>query len=395
MREIQKKLKKDTTLLSANPLASVRGKASPHLLSNFCKETPGGSLETPASFTPLPMNTPAPSMSDGSSSHNPEFIDPTKTNTTVSLDAFQMKHTSEDNAAFDKLMEKQQIIHRQKYSWLYEQEDKTNKKNEETLLLTQGSENRSAHLLTWDYNAQNALMYNPSGVSLSESEEKMAYKGPPKEIHRTNTRFHGNVFESHTKKEEEKKDDELYAKLTEEERYLLKRKQEKEGKIDLDVLRGFKKVTAETPLVRGYGFLGTPSPAPGVDASPFTTWGDVEGTPLLLDTGDTPLSFHSGSGPTFKVPDIANREKLAMELAEKSSHKFKKNKLSSQQKASPYTPSPRRVAQSPLHQDMQLRASYKSPMIRKGSLTPSRKVPSSPSIFKTPTSVPTPSKPNG
>ena len=33
----------------------------------------------------------------------------------------------------------------------------------------------------------------------------------------------------------------------------------------------------------GYGPVATPSPAPGVDDSPFMTWGDIESTPTRLD----------------------------------------------------------------------------------------------------------------
>lgn len=32
----------------------------------------------------------------------------------------------------------------------------------------------------------------------------------------------------------------------------------------------------------------TPSIVPGVDASPLMTWGDIEGTPMLLDARATP-----------------------------------------------------------------------------------------------------------
>lgn len=32
----------------------------------------------------------------------------------------------------------------------------------------------------------------------------------------------------------------------------------------------------------------TPSIAPGVDASPLMTWGDIEGTPMVLDASATP-----------------------------------------------------------------------------------------------------------
>jgi protein DGCR14 len=39
---------------------------------------------------------------------------------------------------------------------------------------------------------------------------------------------------------------------------------------------------SESPQVNGYGFMGTPSPAPGVDESPLMTWGEIESTPFRL-----------------------------------------------------------------------------------------------------------------
>lgn len=77
--------------------------------------------------------------------------------------------------------------------------------------------------------------------------------------------------------------------LNEREIELLRQKKTmKEGKIDLDELKGFSKNIMESPNIGGYNFLLTPSPAPGVDASPFTTWGTIDSTPLRLDL-DTPL----------------------------------------------------------------------------------------------------------
>ena len=63
----------------------------------------------------------------------------------------------------------------------------------------------------------------------------------------------------------------------------------------------------------------------GVDASPFMTWGEIEGTPFRLDGSDTPV-VPSGRGPTFKIPEVPRRDRLLHELAEKASksHRAKK-----------------------------------------------------------------------
>jgi hypothetical protein len=48
--------------------------------------------------------------------------------------------------------------------------------------------------------------------------------------------------------------------------------------------------------VGGYGFVAPPSPAPGVgDDVPVMTWGDIEGTPLILDPHQTPLDMTPGT----------------------------------------------------------------------------------------------------
>ena len=85
-----------------------------------------------------------------------------------------------------------------------------------------------------------------------------------------------------------------------------------------------------SPKVGGWGFVpATPTLVPGPDASPFMTWGELDGTPLLLDPSATP----SRTGTTtFKLPEITSREKVAQKLTEEASrtyrHKSKIAKLS-------------------------------------------------------------------
>ena len=84
-----------------------------------------------------------------------------------------------------------------------------------------------------------------------------------------------------------------------------------------------------TPARSQYGMLGTPSPAPGEDESPFMTWGQIEGTPARIMTpggGSTPGNAHSQSmnrapissnAPAFHLSDINDREDLGHRLADK------------------------------------------------------------------------------
>lgn len=50
-----------------------------------------------------------------------------------------------------------------------------------------------------------------------------------------------------------------------------------------------------------YGFIATPSPAPGVDESPFITWGRMDATPLRLDPTETPMDIGGGGAGGFSM----------------------------------------------------------------------------------------------
>ena len=139
--------------------------------------------------------------------------------------------------------------------------------------------------------------------------------------------------------------------LLDEKALLLHKRTLQDNKVDLDELKGYKKSVVESPKVGGYGFMMTPSPAPGVEASPLITWGDIEGTPLQLDL-DTPLNLKSDNKTSFKMPAPVKREELALKLVEKLKEK-NKNLISAGSK----TPI-RQIPSSPLRADMQLRASY-------------------------------------
>ncbi len=124
--------------------------------------------------------------------------------------------------------------------------------------------------------------------------------GAPKEILHSNTRI--TTPTSSTAHPSSKAEDReaIFSMMATSDRQILEmRKAEREGgKVDLlDLLGGPK--TAPSPQVRGYGFVATPSPAPGVDMSPMMTWGRLDGTPLLLDPTSTPLDLTPG--PSFKV----------------------------------------------------------------------------------------------
>lgn len=122
-----------------------------------------------------------------------------------------------------------------------------------------------------------------SGVELSEAEMTELKKGKSREIIHENTRFQISPWNQSKSTEQIKQAASMKAMAC-------------YGKIGHD---GKEVTPLESPKINGYGFVGTPSPAPGVEDSPLMTWGEIESTPFRLDGSDTPLT--SAGGPTFKV----------------------------------------------------------------------------------------------
>ena len=168
---------------------------------------------------------------------------------------------------------------------------------------------------TWSYTPKNTLMYIPEGVPLT-FEEKLEIERQAKIIKHENTRFTVVPFDF-------KKQKETLESLSE------TRLSQLSGKMGVD---GKELVSKETPKVNGFGFVAaTPSPVPGRlagDESPMMTWGEIDSTPFRLDGSATPsFSYHSGNGPEFKIPDIPEREKIALNLEEKANAARRKTKL--------------------------------------------------------------------
>ena len=61
-----------------------------------------------------------------------------------------------------------------------------------------------------------------------------------------------------------------------------------------------------------YSILATPSFTPGVQESPFITWGDLQGTPLRLDPeDDVEVDPAAAPGPQFSIPEVRRLSCLA------------------------------------------------------------------------------------
>jgi len=248
------------------------------------------------------------------------------------LDAYMLRHTSEDNASFEEIVEEGEKKRRIKWWWLHEAEAKAKDGAKDMALewhkaLEGGcsnlvnSDNRPNQIELWSgYEARNSVMYIPEGEG-SFPEDKPS---KPREIIYTNTRLEVSPFD-------EGKQAVAIANAA------AANAQAKSGKIDVE---GREVAAEETPQVNGYSFVATPSPMPGAEESPFMTWGEIEGTPFRLDASDTPIP--KTAGPAFVIPNVPSRDKLAFDLAERhsKSHRDRKEKAINQIKSHPSQQSP-------------------------------------------------------
>jgi len=155
----------------------------------------------------------------------------------------------------------------------------------------------------------NYLMYTPDGSPLTADEQvKLAKKVPL--VNYQNTRFTSAPFKGETA---------MSSKPSTPSSALFKKPATKIG-VD------GKEVESETPKVNGFSFVRTPSPTPGVEESPFLTWGEIEGTPFRLDGSDTPIPVDTTIKP-YRMLEQTKREQIAMQLQEKVSERYRDRKL--------------------------------------------------------------------
>ncbi|NXH28516.1 ESS2 factor, partial [Myiagra hebetior] len=289
-----------------------------------------------------------------------------------SLDTFLAKHTSEDNASFEQIMEVAKEKEKVKHAWLYSAEEEYTRRQNENLALPsaeqQALENVKAGLDTWEYTARNTLMYYPTGVP----DESDVFKKPREVVHR-NTRFVKDPFSQAVSKSQLQQAAALNA-------------QYKQGKVGPD---GKELIPQDSPKVNGYGFVATPSPAPGVNESPFMTWGEIESTPLRLEGSERPYVDRT-PGPAFKILEPGRRERLGLKMANEVAAKNRAKKQEALRKVTEnlasLTPKGLSPAMSPALQrlvnrtaskytDKALRASYTPSPAHTG--TPGYKTPAS------------------
>nr|XP_043619450.1 splicing factor ESS-2 homolog [Erigeron canadensis] len=253
----------------------------------------------------------------------------------LTLDAFFRRYTSEDNDSFSKLIEKVNKRKKERYDFLLEGEKRETggliedvKKDR----ITDGygtSGQPLASLDGWKYTAKNLLMYHPADrgeVALTQEELANRMKGMTKEISKTNTRFHGKMMDSRPK--EDDVISVLYNTVASGTPVPWSdRDGDKMKRYDLEDLKKTPNqfyVESNKKADNGYSFVKTPSPAPGVDESPFITWGEIEGTPLRLEPEDTPIDIGgSGNGPQFNIPLPPTRDLKAHSLSREAARKIR------------------------------------------------------------------------
>ncbi|GJQ85506.1 putative nuclear protein Es2 [Trypoxylus dichotomus] len=252
-----------------------------------------------------------------------------KSENRLSLDQFLNSHTSQDNQSFEELMVESEARHRQKYSYLYNEEERSELEMQSHLALPtieqQAALPQKKFVLdSWSYKNRNYIMYVPDGVGLTKEDELELHKRR-KEIVYCNTRLMQNPFNDSQSKE-------TISELAKSQAKVL------DGKIGVD---GKELIQSDTPKINGFSFVRTPSPNPGVAESPLMTWGEIEGTPFRLDGGDTPLP--RSQGPSFKMAEPPRREQIALALAEKVGvrHRDEKKKAMDAARKHFASPSPR------------------------------------------------------
>lgn len=132
-------------------------------------------------------------------------------------------------------------------------------------------------------------------------EERVKLALDKEHIAHGNTHFLSNPFDESRNRESLQKAAQLQTNI-------------RQGHVDVE---GKEIKTNAPPTVNGFSFMKTPSPAPGVDATPLMTWGEIEGTPFRLDGSDTPLPSSSVGAGSFHLQPVSERDRIGLKLAEK------------------------------------------------------------------------------
>ncbi|RIB27108.1 nuclear protein Es2-domain-containing protein [Gigaspora rosea] len=260
-----------------------------------------------------------------------------------------------------KIMRKANEQRKEKYKWMYDKEKDSDDKDKPKLI-EGSSQDKPAEIESWKYKVRNSLMFYPEGQDQVPEENS---RRAPKQIVHNATRFESTdeaTINNH-------------AAAT-------------AAVVGLNPDTTPNQSVSQTPRVGGYSFVSaTPSPNPSqIDTSELMTWGMIEGSPLLIGGDQTP-------GPSFQLPPTPRREIIGMNLSSNASRSIRKRNSSMKSprtlhspitrmasprvRASLLSPAARKLLRkshlSPkIGVDVQLRASYASPIRKSPPSTPSK-----------------------
>ncbi|KAE9347285.1 hypothetical protein PR003_g7007 [Phytophthora rubi] len=386
------KLKQQTEVRSIIDSACINALKSLALIASFscCERRRGGipwtdttlqaanargnfSVRSSGSGTGWDHPTPQSDQSVADANHDNAAAE-AEAKASMTLNHFVATHTSEDNESFVELQQKAVKDHQRRYHWAYD--DDKERGDPKLHLLTNGTwiskeqrriadqacapkgpkDDRPSAPETWKFRARNPLLFPPeleatrdicrvepgSGNQLLlENGLRLRSGRPPRAEKKT-------VYANSRFSSEETKMDESGSG---------------------GVLESTRKDYSLVPM--------TPAIAPGVDASPLMTWGDIEGTPTNLGSRATPE--HILRTPSFEMHDTSRREKLAHRLESEARRHSSNSRMSGiktpsrkRPKSDQATPvsrsvrarmsSVRSVLRTPVGSDAQLRASYSTPL---------------------------------
>ncbi|PAV85042.1 hypothetical protein WR25_04484 [Diploscapter pachys] len=273
----------------------------------------------------------------------------------LSIDEYLNKYTSEDNASFEELtqiMRKKELAAK---AWAFNAEKEHNQGKiaygsmaadaDVQLALRYNPEAASEKprdLDNWSYRAVNTVLFQIEGAPLTDAEKIELAKKNQRVINKNATRF----------------PEDTKVKPSE---ISMARAQMMQAAVNLGRINVHGQ---EAVLPNAIDLLSTPSPGPGVEASPLMTWGEIDGTPFRLDAPDVDTSM--SSAPAFKIPEVPYREqihqkihdtivdryhqkrKLAMNAIEKAHRSPRFGSTRSTDKLSVLSPAARRLATNKL-----------------------------------------------
>ena len=252
------------------------------------------------------FSTPIPPQSDGLQAAVGSDTNPSKDSSSapnMSLDKFLRKYTSEDNHSFEEIQEEAHSRERARVPWLYEDESTLKIKYDKSLELPSIQEQAlkgrdTQNIITWKYKNKNSVMFNPDGLPIEEQQVPKSLQV----VHK-NTRLVGNQSKSADVS-------------TVDPRLVLNA-----GKIGPD-----GKVIEPSNQLKNYDMVRmTPTPSM-INTTPLMTWGEIDGTPFRLDAPETPVECVPLGTPHFKIPDIPERDKIGMSLADNVSRMYRDRK---------------------------------------------------------------------